>query len=163
MKSDSSRSHIRSDISGSGGYRQKCSQVSASPHIRCPTLTSGLEKLTEHSKVSRPRCHKIDIGKIGRIALFGNLNFDESRWRLAMTTERTVAERGVESVKRYVNGNLKASFTLFASILANGTKPPLILIATGRIKRCYRQFSNTEPFNHKAGTVQMAGVQCVFY
>jgi hypothetical protein len=31
-----------------------------------------MEKLTEHSKVRRPRCQEIDVGKIQTIALFGN-------------------------------------------------------------------------------------------
>jgi transposase len=52
------------------------------------------------------------------------VNFDESSWRLVMTSGRTVAERGTETVKCDVNGDTKAGFTFFASILADGTKPP---------------------------------------
>jgi hypothetical protein len=81
----------------------------------------------------------VSLAIFGRVAL---VNFDESNWKLVMTADRTVAERGAESVKRYINGNIKASFTFFASILANGTKLPLILIARGRTKRCREQFGN---------------------
>jgi hypothetical protein len=44
------------------------------------------------------------------------VNFDESNGKLVMTADRTVAERGAESVKRFVNGNAKASCPFFAFI-----------------------------------------------
>jgi hypothetical protein len=50
------------------------------------------------------------------------VNFDESSWRLVKTSERTIAERGTEVVNRYVNGDMKAAFTFFASVVADGTK-----------------------------------------
>jgi hypothetical protein len=60
------------------------------------------------------------------------VNFDESSWRLVNAGSRTVAQHGSESVNRFVNGDVKASFMFFASVTASGTKLPLILIAKGR-------------------------------
>jgi hypothetical protein len=76
------------------------------------------------------------------------VNFDESSWRLVMTSGRTVAEDGAETVKQYVNGDVKACFTFFASILADGMKLPLILLAKGKTERCYRQFGQRAPYPH---------------
>jgi hypothetical protein len=39
------------------------------------------------------------------------VNFDESSWRVVMTSDRTVAHRGSETVKQYVSGDVKASST----------------------------------------------------
>lgn len=83
---------------------------------------------------------------LGRAAV---VNFDESSWRLVMCGARTVAERGSESVERFVNGDVKASFTFFASIQADGTKLPLILIAKGKTQRCHRQFGIHPQFVHE--------------
>jgi hypothetical protein len=33
------------------------------------------------------------------------VNFDESNWRLAMVSERTIAEQGAETVNRFINGD----------------------------------------------------------
>jgi hypothetical protein len=49
-----------------------------------------------------------------------------------MTSERIIAERGTEVVSRYVNGDMKAVFTLFASVVTDGTKLYLVLVAKGR-------------------------------
>jgi hypothetical protein len=56
-----------------------------------------------------------------------------------MCEARTVAERGSESVNRFVNGDVKAVFTFFASIQPEGTKPPLILVAKGKTDRRHNQ------------------------
>jgi hypothetical protein len=76
------------------------------------------------------------------------VNFDESSWRLVMTSTRTVAERGIETVKRYVDGDSKACFTFFASILADGTKLPLILLAKGKTPGCHKQFGIHQEYEH---------------
>jgi hypothetical protein len=47
------------------------SNIGISPVV-WPTLTSAMQELTEHSKVSRPQRQKIDVGKIWRNTLFGN-------------------------------------------------------------------------------------------
>jgi hypothetical protein len=60
------------------------------------------------------------------------MNFDESAWRLVLSADGTVAQDGSEYVKRFMNGDVKAGFTFFASIMANGTKLPLILIVRGK-------------------------------
>jgi hypothetical protein len=56
------------------------------------------------------------------------VHFDESNWRVIMTSHRTAAERGSESRKRFVNGDIKASFRFFSSVQADGTRFLLILI-----------------------------------
>jgi hypothetical protein len=56
-----------------------------------------------------------------------------------MVSGRTVAWRGAEAVKGYVNGDVKASFTFFASVLADGTKLPLILMAKQKIDQSHQQ------------------------
>jgi hypothetical protein len=68
------------------------------------------------------------------------VNFDESNWHLVMAAEETVAEGGAESVHQYLDGDPKANFSFFATITAEGQKPPLILIAKGRTRRCHKQF-----------------------
>jgi hypothetical protein len=45
-------------------------------------------------------------------------NFDESSWRLMMSSNQTLAERSVEVVHQPVNGEAKASFTFSATISA---------------------------------------------
>jgi hypothetical protein len=77
------------------------------------------------------------------------VNFDESSWCLVMMSKRTIAERGTEVMNRYVNGNMKAAFTFFASVVADGTNLPLVLVAKGRTTRCYQQFGNHEQVSHE--------------
>jgi hypothetical protein len=52
-------------------------------------------------------------------------------------------------VNRYVNGDMKAAFTFFASVVADGTKFPLVLVAMGRTTRCHRQFGKHEQVSHE--------------
>jgi hypothetical protein len=77
------------------------------------------------------------------------VNFDESSWRLVMSSARTMAERRTETVKRYVNGHTKAAFAFFASILADGPKLPLILLAKGGTPRCHKEFGSHEQHQHQ--------------
>jgi hypothetical protein len=77
------------------------------------------------------------------------VNFDESNWRLVMSGEQTVAERGAETVHQYTDGDCKANFSFFATIAADGTKFPLILIARGKTLRCHRQFGKHPMFEYK--------------
>jgi transposase len=77
------------------------------------------------------------------------LNFDESSWHLVMSGEQMVAERGVEAVHQYVNGDAKASFTFFATISAAGQKFPLILLAKGKTPRCHKQLGVHPEYAHE--------------
>jgi hypothetical protein len=77
------------------------------------------------------------------------INFDESNWHLVMSGEQTVANRGDETVHQYTDGDVKANFTFFGTIAADGTKFPLILIAKGRTLRCHKQFGQHAMFHHK--------------
>jgi hypothetical protein len=45
------------------------------------------------------------------------VNFDESSWQLVMVSVRTVARRGAKTVNRFINGDMEATFTFFASAL----------------------------------------------
>jgi hypothetical protein len=66
------------------------------------------------------------------------VNFGESSWRLVMVSERTVAQRGAETVNWFINGDAKATFTFFASVVADGTKLPLIFVAKGKTTRGHK-------------------------
>jgi hypothetical protein len=88
----------------------------------------------------------ISLEIFGPMAL---VDFDESSWRLVITSERTIAERGTEVVNRYVNGDIKPAFTFFASVEADGTKLPLVLAAKGRTSRCHKQFGKHEQMSHE--------------
>jgi hypothetical protein len=69
-----------------------------------------------------------------------SINADESMWLILWQLHKTVAEKGVESVKIEVNGDPKAEFTLIKAITARGEKLPLFLIANGLMQKCHRQF-----------------------
>jgi hypothetical protein len=93
-------------------------------------------------KLDGTPCNDFTVSFHMSLEIFGRepvVNFDESRWRIVMTGSRTVAERGSESVKRFINGDVKASFSFFACVKADGTQLPLWLIAQGRTPRCRRQ------------------------
>jgi hypothetical protein len=44
---------------------------------------------------------------------------------------------------------VKVTFTFFASVVADGTKFPLILAAKGRITRCHKQFGRYHAYWHE--------------
>jgi hypothetical protein len=77
------------------------------------------------------------------------INFDESSWRLVMVSERTIAERGAEIVNQFINGDVKATFTFFASVVADGTKFPPILVVKGKTTRCHKQFGRHHAYPHQ--------------
>jgi hypothetical protein len=77
------------------------------------------------------------------------VDFDELSWPLDMSVERPVPQPGAESVKRHGNGDVKAAFTFFASVVADGTKLPLILIAKGTTAFCHRQLETHGSFPHE--------------
>jgi hypothetical protein len=77
------------------------------------------------------------------------INFDEPSWRLVITSERTIAERRTKVVNRYVNCDMKAVLTFFASVVADGTKLPLVLVAKERTTRCRKQFGKHEQVSYE--------------
>jgi hypothetical protein len=77
------------------------------------------------------------------------LNFDESNWHLVMEGDLMLAERGAETVHNYVDGDPKTNFTFFATIIAEGTKFPLILVAKGKTARCYGQLGQRDQFENE--------------
>jgi hypothetical protein len=66
------------------------------------------------------------------------VNFDESNWHLVMANDQMVAVRGAETMCHYCEGGVKANFAFFSTITADGSKPPLILIAKGKTDRCHK-------------------------
>jgi hypothetical protein len=77
------------------------------------------------------------------------VNFDESSWRLVMVATRTVAERGAETMNRFINGDMKAQFTFFASVVADGTKLHPILVAKGKATHRHKQFGRHHADPHE--------------
>jgi hypothetical protein len=61
-------------------------------------------------------------------------------WLVLWQPRKTVAGKGVESVKIEVSGDPKAGFTLIDPITASGQRLPLFLIAKGLTPKCYKQF-----------------------
>jgi hypothetical protein len=77
------------------------------------------------------------------------VNFDESSWPLMMVSETIVAERGAETVNRFINGDAKAMLTFFASVIADGTKLRLILVAKGKTTLCHKEFGRQHTYPHE--------------
>jgi hypothetical protein len=70
------------------------------------------------------------------------INTDESSWKVAMCSGVTIAPIGAEIVNCYINGCEKADFTFIATIRADGSKLPLVVLAKGITERCHKTFSN---------------------
>jgi hypothetical protein len=51
-------------------------------------------------------------------------------------------------VSRFINGGVKATFTFFALVVADGTKFPLILVAKGKTMCCHKQFGRHHAYPH---------------
>jgi hypothetical protein len=70
------------------------------------------------------------------------VNFDESNWHLVMIDDQMVAVRGAETVCHYYKSDAKANFPFFATIIADGSKLPWILIAKRNTDRCHEQLGS---------------------
>jgi hypothetical protein len=70
------------------------------------------------------------------------INTDESMWLILWRPCKTVAEKGVESVKIEVNGDQKAGFKLIGAVTTSGEKFPLFFIAKRFTQKCYEQFGD---------------------
>jgi hypothetical protein len=77
------------------------------------------------------------------------VNFDESNWLLVMADDETVAIRGAETVSHFCDGDRKANFSFFATITAEGTKLPLILIAKEKTDCCHKQLRRHDSYCHE--------------
>jgi hypothetical protein len=66
--------------------------------------------------------------------------FDKSSWRLV--SQRSIAVHVAEAAPRFTGADLKIWFTFFAMCASDGNKFPLILVATGRARRCHKQFGS---------------------
>jgi hypothetical protein len=86
------------------------------------------------------------------LEIFGptaTVHFDESSWRLVMVSERTAAEGGAETVNQFRNGDVKATFTFFAPVVAGGTKLLPILVPKGKTTCCHKQFGRHQAHPHE--------------
>jgi hypothetical protein len=79
------------------------------------------------------------VGAYHRDPPYHIVNFDESNWHLVRANDETVAEWWAKTVHQYVEGDPKANFTFLATVTAEGTKFPLILVAKGKTARCHKQ------------------------
>jgi hypothetical protein len=52
-------------------------------------------------------------------------------------------------MNRFINGDVKATFTFFASVVADGTKLSLILVTKGKTTRCHKQFGRHHAYPHE--------------
>jgi hypothetical protein len=63
------------------------------------------------------------------------LNVDETAWRVYPTGLRTWAEKGSQGVQINIAGNEKDSLTVLATVRADRTKLPLVILAAGKTAR----------------------------
>jgi hypothetical protein len=68
---------------------------------------------------------------------------------LVTVSERTVAEQSAETVNRFINGDVKATFTFFTSVIADSTKFPPILVAKSKTTRRHKQFGRHHAYPHE--------------
>jgi transposase len=130
----------------------KCSTTYVRRFLRRNGLSYRRARPARRPEIDENEVEEFTVSFYASYEVFGPpaiVNFDESSWRLVMTSDRTVAQRGAESVRRYVNGDIKATFTFLASIVADGTKLPLTLIAKGKTTRSHRQLGRHDTFPHQ--------------
>jgi hypothetical protein len=58
--------------------------------------------------------------------------------------DQTVAVRGEETVRPYCEGDTKANLSFFATITADGSKLPLILIVKGKADHYQKQLGSPD-------------------
>jgi transposase len=132
-------------------FNFKCSYKFASRFLRRTGLSFRRGRPCRRPELDEDECFEFLVSfyvSVSTHPLSAIVNFDESSWRVVMISGRTVAPRGAETVRRYVNGDVKASFTFFASVLADGTKLPLILLAKGKTERCHKQLGTHPGHQH---------------
>ena len=72
------------------------------------------------------------------------LNGDETPWNFVYYKGEVLAETGTEEVAAQLPDDYRKSFTVMATIGADGTKYPPIFFAKGSTKMCHRQFDGME-------------------
>jgi hypothetical protein len=77
------------------------------------------------------------------------VNFDEWNRCRVMASEEIVGECAAEVVHNCTDGNAKGNFSFVASICANGTKLPLVLIARGKTMQCHQHFGDQVPESYQ--------------
>jgi hypothetical protein len=130
----------------------KCSTTSLTRFLKRNGLSFRRGRPCRRPDIDEEETEQFTITFHMSLEIFGlgaMVNFDESNWRLVKSAERTVAQRDAESVKRCVNGDVKAAFTFFASVVADGTKLSLVLIAKGKNALYHRQLETHGSFPHE--------------
>jgi hypothetical protein len=67
---------------------------------------------------------------------------------------------GAETACRYCDGNVKANFSFFATITADGSKLPLVPTAKGKTDRCHNNSEVMILIFMMFGIRQVDGRQC---
>jgi hypothetical protein len=115
----------------------RCSNYFLSAFLRRQNLSFRRVRTARRPQIDDQECatFMIQIAKVSKgYSEFNIVNFDESFWHPVMASGQVVGERGAEVVQNYTDGDAKASFSFFASICADGTKLPLILIVRGKTR-----------------------------
>jgi hypothetical protein len=143
---------VAEGILGDDALNFKCSYHYMSRFLNRVNLSSRKVRAARRPEINDDECAEF-MAKMAavweRYSEDHIVNFDESSWRLVQVGDRTIAERGVEVVHSYVEGDAKACFTFFASCLADGSKLPLILLAKGKTARCHRQFGDHPGYDYR--------------
>ena len=69
------------------------------------------------------------------------LNMDETPFNFVFLRGEVLAEKGAESVQAELPDDYRKSFTVIATITADGGKFPPLFLATGKTKVSHRQFA----------------------
>jgi hypothetical protein len=99
---------------------------------------------TESVKVRFRQILSAAIDEYGKDHIY---NMDESNWKLNELPSTTLAEVGSEVVKGFIAGNVKKSFSIIATVSADGNKLPLWIIAKGKTMVCQRGFGEIKAPN----------------
>ena len=82
---------------------------------------------------------------------FRIVNGDETPWNFVYYKGEVLAEKGTEEVAAQLPDDYRKSFTVMATIGADGTKYPPVFFAKGSSMICHRQFSDmkSEPLKYE--------------
>ena len=71
-------------------------------------------------------------------------NMDETPWNFVYNRGQVLADTGIEEVKAVLPDDYRKSFTVIATITADGNKLPPIFLAQGTTNKCHKQFSGID-------------------
>lgn len=77
------------------------------------------------------------------------LNMDETAWQYVFCRGQALAEKGAEEVQAQLPDDFRLTFTVIATISADGGKFPPLFLASGKTNICHRQFDGMESDVHE--------------